>query len=59
MQDGSIFSKQVTKNGRRLEAGKENYDTLGSEILDANWRVFVEVNSPVLQKFAVAPGSKL
>ena len=45
VQDGSIFSKQVTKNGRRLEAGKENYDTLGSEILDANWRVFVEVNA--------------
>jgi hypothetical protein len=27
--DGSIFSKQVTKNGWRLDAGKENYDTLG------------------------------
>jgi hypothetical protein len=59
VQDGSIFSKQVTKNGRRLEAGKENDDTLGSEILDANWRVFVEVISPVLQTFTVAPGSKL
>jgi hypothetical protein len=27
----------------------------GREIVGANWWVFVQVNSPVLQRFAVAP----
>lgn len=41
----NIFKTGKKKNGWRLEAGKENYDTWGSEILGADWWVFLEVNS--------------